>query len=76
MDEMELKTLEYFFQVFAMFSTQIFLCTQYILQESEILKNKIFEGDQGENMLIKKREKIISNQTGARSKLTRANNQL
>ena len=69
MDEMELKTLEYFFQVFAMFSTQIFLCTQYSLQESEILKNKIFERDQGENMLIKKREKIISNQTGARSKL-------
>ena len=45
MDEMELKTLEYFFQVFAMFSTQIFLCTEYILQESEILKNKIFERD-------------------------------
>jgi hypothetical protein len=43
MDEMELKTLEYFFQVFAMFSTQIFLCTEYILQESEILENKIFE---------------------------------
>ena len=54
---MELKTLEYFFQVFAMFPTQIFLCTQYILQESEILKNKIFERDYGENMLVKKREK-------------------
>ena len=48
MDEMELKTLEYFFQVFAMFSTQIFLCTEYILQESEILKNKIFERELGE----------------------------